>query len=216
VPENLFVSADYIEASDDADESESAEGHLIVTDVILGQNLVATLGCRACHGVASSSIGPSYTEMAERYRDDDASELLADRIIQGSAGVWGAAAMPAHPTLSQADAGRIVSWIESLIDEDESMESLPQTGTLEPTLGEEWMQNGLLVISASYTDEGGENIRPLTGHRSVSLRSSVMGVPSTRNLVNYNQMEFGGNPLLMVPEETGSFSINGIDLTGVS
>ncbi|MEX2368074.1 MAG: ThuA domain-containing protein, partial [Balneolaceae bacterium] len=64
-PSNLFVFADYIESSGETDEEESTEGHQVMTDVLSGRNLAATLDCRACHHEDQSSIGPSYTRIAE-------------------------------------------------------------------------------------------------------------------------------------------------------
>lgn len=214
---NLFVSADYIEVSEDVEETEGPEGHLIFTDVLAGKNLVSSLGCRACHDQINSSIGPSYQAVADRYRDnDDAASYLANRIISGSSGVWGDVAMPAHSDLAEEDAYKIVAWIESLADDEEMTESLPAEGTLDPTLGNEISENGVLMISATYSDEGTDQLKPLSGNATVLLRSSQMGAASARNLDNYNNMEFGGMRLLMAPNGPGSFSINGIDLKDVT
>lgn len=214
---NLFVSADYIEAAERMESAESPQGHLVMTDAITGRNLVSTLDCRACHSVSESSIGPTYTEIAERYQDStNVESYLADKIIHGSSGVWGPVAMPAHADMSEQDALRIVAFIRSLSDQGETDETLPQSGTLDPTLGKEPLETGILVISASYTDEGGEEFRPLTGYTTAILQSSSMDVRSARNLQGYNAIEFGGNPFLMMPNTHGSFSLDQIDLSGIS
>lgn len=214
---NLFVSADYVEAVESEESLDNPQGHLVMTDAISGRNLVSTLDCRACHSVTESSIGPTYTEIAERYRDStNVESYLADQIIHGSSGVWGPVAMPAHADMSEADARRIVAFIRSLADVGESDDSMPPSGTLLPTLGKEPMENGILVISASYTDEGGEQFRSLTGFSTAVLQSSNMSIRNARNLEGYNMMEFGGNSLLQVPTSIGSFSFNQIDLAGIS
>lgn len=215
-PENLFVSADYIEVSEDVEETEGPEGHLVFTDVLSGKNLVSSLGCRACHHQVNSSIGPSYQAVADRYKDnEDAAAYLANRIISGSSGVWGDVAMPAHSDLAEEDAYKIVAWIESLADEDELTESLPAEGSLEPSLGKEISENGVLMISATYSDDGTEQVKPLSGNATVLLQSSKIGAASAGNLENYNNMEFGGMKLLMAPNGPGSFSLNDIDLKDV-
>lgn len=216
-PDNLFVSADYVEVSEEMEETEGPEGHLIVTDVLSGRNLVTSLGCRSCHNQVESSVGPSYQAIADRYKDsDDAAGYLANSIISGSSGVWGDVAMPAHSDLPEADAYKIVAWIESLAADEEMAESLPMEGSLEPTLGEEAVENGLLIVSATYTDEGTEQVKPLSGNATNTLRNSRMGVASARNLQNYNSMEFGGNTMLMIQNEPGSFSLNGIHMKDIS
>ena len=215
--DNLFVSADYIEVSEDMEETEGPEGHLIVTDVLSGKNLVSSLGCRACHHQVESSVGPTYQAIADRYKDDDdAATYLANRIIRGSSGVWGDVAMPAHSDLPEEDAYKIVAWIESLVADNEFVESLPVDGSLDPTLGEDVLNNGLLMVSATYSDEGTEQVKPLSGNATATLRNSRLDVSSARNLQNYNVIEFGGNQLLMIQNESGSFSLNGIHLNDIT
>ncbi|REL37859.1 PKD domain-containing protein [Rhodohalobacter sp. SW132] len=216
-PGNLFVSADYIEMSEDMDETSGTEGHLVFTEVMSGKNLVSTLGCRACHHQVNPSVGPSYQEIADRYKDEnDSASFIADRIISGSSGIWGDVAMPAHSDMAEEDAYRIVAWIESLSEEEDLPESLPAEGSLDPTLGEDTLDNGLLLITATYSDGGTERVKPLSGNASVNLRNSRMGVSSARNLDNYNNMEFGGTQLLLVPNGPGSFSLNGIHLESIN
>ncbi|MFM8682033.1 MAG: c-type cytochrome [Alphaproteobacteria bacterium] len=69
-------------------------------------------GCMACHGIANKVVGPSYADVARRYRGvADALDLLAGRVRNGAEGVWGALAMPAQEDVSDADARLIVEWI---------------------------------------------------------------------------------------------------------
>lgn len=209
----LFVSADYAE---NAETVEASQGHQVMTDAISGKNMIETMDCQACHRVEAASIGPSYIAVAEFYKDSsDATSHLVDKIISGGAGVWGETMMPGHPELSEADAQKMVSWIRSLADEKKSNDSLPATGSVEPTLGNEPTPEGVLVLSASYTDKGGANIKPLTGNASVYLRNSTMSLDNAQNYSEYQSMTFNDNFLLMVPAVKGSFSINGIDLTNI-
>jgi len=123
--------------------------------------------------------------------------------------------MPAHQDMPEHDARRIVTWILSLASEDVIVESLPQSGTLNPTLNNEPTANGVLIISATYTDEGGDNIKSLTGRNSIYLQNNIMSVTKAHSLNGYQKMEFGGNDLLIVPEEDGSFGLGPVDLTGI-
>ncbi len=108
------------DADSDGTEDDTPQGHQAATDTMSGKNLAATLDCRACHHETNTSIGPSYTVIAEHYRDStDAESYLTDKIINGSSGVWGNNTMPAHPDMTEEDALKIVSWIRSLADDKE-------------------------------------------------------------------------------------------------
>lgn len=209
---SLIVSADYIEGTDMA---VASQGHQIMTQAMVGRNLVETLDCQACHSVSEASIGPSYAEVAALYEDSTGvTPYLVNKIINGGSGVWGETVMPGHLELSESDARSIVSWIQSLAGEQEN-ETLPASGTIDPTLGEDPAPNGLLILSASYTDKGSSETKPLTGNTSIYLRNNVMSFERASNLDGFSTMTFGGNFLMMVPDPAGSFSLQNIDLTDV-
>mgnify|MGYP001951446439 CR=1 FL=1 len=47
-------------------------------------------GCFVCHSINKHGIGPSWSEVAGRYRDQDgAANKLAASILYGSMGTWG-------------------------------------------------------------------------------------------------------------------------------
>ncbi|MDR8390917.1 ThuA domain-containing protein [Aliifodinibius sp. S!AR15-10] len=210
---SLIVSADYVEGSDMA---EASMGHQVMTDAMSGKSMIESLDCQACHKLNSKSIGPSYMEVAQRYEDStNAEPHLVNKIIQGGSGIWGETVMPAHLDISEADARKMVTWIQSLAEESEQQESLPASGTVDPTMGEQPTPSGMLILSASYTDQGGPNVKPLTGNASKYLRNNTMNFAGASNLESYSSMTFDGNPLLMVPQEQGSFSLEQIDLTGI-
>lgn len=211
---NLFVTADYIEGSDMV---QANQGHQIIANVNTARTMIETLNCQACHAIDAQSIGPSYTSVADFYEDSsDVTSYLVNKIINGGSGVWGETVMPGHVNLSEDDAEMIVEWIQNLNDEEAAgNESLPAEGSIDPTLGKQPTPNGLLILSASFTDQGGSNVKPLTGNTSIYLRNNSMTFEQASNLQEYTTMTFGGNYLMGVPEGRGSFSINDIDLTGI-
>lgn len=209
---NLIVSADYLEGSDRA---ASPQGHQILSAAVMGRNLMLSLDCKNCHQVDQKSIGPSYTDVAKKYqKDPNAGAYLSEKIIKGGSGVWGEVAMAAHPNLKQEDARQIVAWIQSLASTGNK--SLPASGTLSPTLNKPAKDNGRLFITATYTDKGGNNIKPLTGSSTVVLRNNKLGFFRTSNLKGYTTLDYNGMRLMLVPAAPGSFSIDNIDLTGVT
>src|SRR5256885_9521799 len=55
------------------------------------------------HGLVRHYVGPSFQQIAERYRArEDAADYLARKIREGGAGEWGRAIMPRHPHLDTA------------------------------------------------------------------------------------------------------------------
>src|SRR5437773_12446800 len=61
-------------------------------------------GCAACHEIDKKLIGPSFQDVAAKYKGDkDAAAKLRDKVKKGGAHVWGEAAMPPNVLASGAD-----------------------------------------------------------------------------------------------------------------
>ena len=68
--------------------------------------------CLACHSVERKLVGPSFREIADRYRGDaGAGEALALKVRNGGQGAWGTVPMPANPQLKEEDLRSLVKWI---------------------------------------------------------------------------------------------------------
>ena len=68
--------------------------------------------CLACHNVTQTVVGPSFKDVANRYRGQaDAADKLARKIRLGGSGVWGAMPMPAHPQISDVDAKKLATYV---------------------------------------------------------------------------------------------------------
>lgn len=71
--------------------------------------------CLACHSVDKKVVGPSYKEVAAKYKGDaSAVAKLATKVIKGGSGSFGPAPMPANPQVSEAEAKTLVTWILGL------------------------------------------------------------------------------------------------------
>jgi len=71
--------------------------------------------CFACHAVDKKVVGPSFRDVAAKYRGDAGAEArLADKIAKGGGGVWGAMAMPANPKISEMDRKILAKYVLSL------------------------------------------------------------------------------------------------------
>ncbi len=210
-PANLFISVEYVQGFDKAG---ATMGHQQGEATISGKNIMLSLDCKSCHKEADKSIGPSYQQVAEKYaKDPNASNYLSQKIIKGGSGVWGEVAMAAHPTLPQSDVGQIVQWILSLSNKTAVAKSLPPSGSVVPKADPR--PNTSLVLSASYTDKGGNNIKALTGRNSVVLRSSFLSFSGSEKKNGYSSATFDGTTYMLVPKGEGWFALDNIDLTGI-
>ena len=92
----------------------SAATLLTMTQAHADLALATSKNCMACHAVDKKLVGPSYKDVAAKYKDDKtAADKLATKIIKGGSGVWGAIPMPANPQVSEADAKKLVAWVLS-------------------------------------------------------------------------------------------------------
>ena len=80
-----------------------------------GGKLIAKNDCLTCHKIDAKVIGPSYADVAAKYPATDANiDSLAEKVIKGGSGHWGALAMAGHPQISMDDAKTIVKYILTL------------------------------------------------------------------------------------------------------
>jgi len=68
--------------------------------------------CMACHAVDKKIVGPSYKDVAAKYKGQkDIEAKLADKIMKGGVGAWGQVPMPANPQVSADEAKKLAKWI---------------------------------------------------------------------------------------------------------
>lgn len=85
------------------------------TASLAGQALVQASDCLRCHGMDRRYVGPSFRQIADRYREQpDAANYLARKIREGSVGVWGRTVMPRHPQVTEAQSSDMARWLLSL------------------------------------------------------------------------------------------------------
>jgi cytochrome c len=71
--------------------------------------------CDACHRVERKLVGPSFQDIAARYRGQEAMvEALAHKIRVGGSGAWGVTPMTANKHVSETEARELARWVLSL------------------------------------------------------------------------------------------------------
>jgi cytochrome c len=216
-PTEVAVSIDYL--PEGYDKVTIAQGHRSAdsnTRFARAIKLIDGSDCKACHKSAEKSIGPSFRDIALKYRGQtEATALLAGRVINGSTGVWGQAAMAAHPALSKDDAEAIVRYILRHEDASAVPISLPAEGTFTTTIPTRDKGVGVYLLRAAYKDHGVKGIPGLSSEQNYVLRNPTIDLSDVDYDKEVNKMKFGGNALVM-PQGDGSYiGFKQVDLTDV-
>lgn len=70
-------------------------------------------GCMACHAKDRKLVGPSFKDVAAKYKGQDAVDALAQKVRAGGKGVYGPIPMP--PTgpdkISDGDLKQALAWV---------------------------------------------------------------------------------------------------------
>ncbi len=213
-PDNIYVSVDYLEGMD---KVAMSLGHQQVSAAVTGKALTQAMDCKTCHKEASASIGPNYMDISKKYKGDrDAMAYLKKKIVEGGSGVWGEVMMPAHPTITSDESRQIATYIISLAGSvgRGRKPSLPPSGSI---AAEDNNQGNLMVLTASYTDNGSEEgAVPLTGSKTVALASNTVKFSADTKTQDMMAVTYGGQDLLLLQGEKGWFQLEDIDLAGVN
>jgi cytochrome c len=87
---------------------------LFAVPALAQEELAKKHNCFACHAIDKKVVGPSYKDVANKYRGDKAAEAkLVEKVKKGGVGVWGQVPMPPNTTVPDADAKALVQWILS-------------------------------------------------------------------------------------------------------
>lgn len=74
-------------------------------------DLAKAKNCMGCHALDKKVLGPSFRDVAARYKGQKEAEAkLAASIAKGSTGVWGPMAMPPNG-VSQLEAESLAKWV---------------------------------------------------------------------------------------------------------
>lgn len=207
----IYVANNYTKGIDLAGASM---GHQVVTEAQAGQSLMLKSDCQSCHQVNTKSIGPSFTKVSAKYQaSPNAITYLYGKIINGSSGTWGEVAMPAHSTMSTDDAGKIAQWILSLEDKTTAKASLPTQGIIIPSVD---TGKDAFSIYASYTDQGGAGLKPLTASAVVYLRSNTFDAREITERGSMGLKDSTSTGFLVYPQNKGWLKLNNIDLSGIN
>lgn len=120
-PEKITATVKDIAPPSVAEKSAVAEKPVPAQEVVAqvseadALQLAKKNNCLACHAVDKKVVGPSFKDVAAKYRGDAGAEArLADKIAKGGGGAWGPMAMPPSPQVSEADRKILAKFVLSL------------------------------------------------------------------------------------------------------
>jgi cytochrome c len=154
-PSRLFVEAIDL-AKQDANQAESP-----------GLVLIRKSDCLNCHATNRRLVGPSFVEIADKYRDQPHQlEKSVQRVRDGSTGVWGKIGMLPHQQHTDAEVTQMVEYVFSVTagQSNPTSQGFANSVAIADVAGS-------VKLEATYTDLGRDDIPALIGTGSVVLRS---------------------------------------------
>ena len=215
-PASVFLSFDYLkEGKDLALLSSNAQMAGDIT-TLRGKMAIANSDCKTCHTIADKSIGPTYMEVAQRYKGKHAEKMLASKIIKGGNGNWGKNIMAAHPQHSEGEAFEMVKYILSLTDPQKK--PLPLKGTVTTREHMSGKTTGLYVLRANYTDKGSPATGTLTGNSMLTLRHPKVEAEDADINHNVSTRHIDGTDMTFLAniQDGAHIALKNIDLKGIS
>lgn len=121
--------------------------------------------CLACHSVDKKIVGPSFKDIAAKYRGQDVQQRLVTKVRSGGSSGWGIIPMPPFPNIPDDDLQILVRWIT------QQSSAFPKTGNfvnnsqLQP-------QQTLLRSPEDRIKDMHSNVKLATEHAKETLNKS--------------------------------------------
>jgi cytochrome c len=215
-PEQVALSIDYVPEGFDVSKLKQGQTKVDAsTRFAVGRALVAGSDCATCHNREGKSRGPTFVQLAEKYRPDpDTLASLAKKVREGSTKVWGEEVMPAHPLVSVHEAQAMVQYMLSV--NETAISTLPLKGSYTPTVPQGDNGRGAVVIRAAYTDKGAGKYPAQTAEAMRVLRSPRLSAGSADVQSGVMAATGRGAGGTVVPRANSHIGFKQLDLTGIT
>jgi cytochrome c len=215
-PGQVAFSVDYVPEGFDPGKIKNGQAKADAsTRFAVAKALIASSDCATCHNREQKSRGPSFVQLAEKYKPDAATlAQLAGKIRGGSTGTWGPEVMPAHPLVSVHEAQTIAEYMLSI--NDTRLSALPLEGTMTPAIPEGDNGRGSLVVRAVYSDKGAGELPGLTTEAMTVLRSPKLGPQQAEVKQGVTAAPTRGSAGAILPMANSHIGYKGIDMTGIT
>ncbi|TKC59204.1 c-type cytochrome [Pedobacter hiemivivus] len=215
LPAQVSVAINYLsEGYDMTTIAQSQKTFDATAQFAAGKAIIKKSTCNSCHDLTAKSLGPSFTQVALKYKTDkNAKPRLVKKIINGGSGVWGDAMMPGHSTLSNNDANAIVSYVLSLSNKQAAPKTLPVKGSYTTNVPADQTNKGSFIFRAAYKDRGAKFAAAQFTEHMVLLRypSLLVNDADRTNGFGFNE----DRSIATVQSKGAYLQFNNIDLTDI-
>ncbi|MFN9462197.1 MAG: PQQ-dependent sugar dehydrogenase [Planctomycetota bacterium] len=170
-----------------------AGGSSVVNEESLpvGLKLMRSSDCFNCHALDRAIVGPSFLDIANKYRGQDAAmEASIDRVLKGSTGVWGKVAMLPHGQHTREQVTQMVAWVYDAKPDPTSQTVRGMSGTIELT-GKPENAGAAVRLTARYQDLGGPSLPSLTGYKTIELKPRLREAERADQVVRMSELASG-------------------------
>ncbi|REG81362.1 PQQ-dependent sugar dehydrogenase [Algoriphagus antarcticus] len=176
-PSQINLNVDYLEGGYDLIEMGHQEEILSI-----GETYINEAGCKACHGISNESVGPDYTSVSEKYKNDpNAKSYLINKVRNGGSGVWGEQIMPGHTHLDENRVGQMVDFVLGIANPN-VISGLPASGKYQIEKTDD--SEGFYSVQASYEDQGANGIEPIKTTSLLKLRNTKVSAYTADGIEN--------------------------------
>jgi cytochrome c len=185
------------------------------TRFAVARALMAKSDCAMCHNRDTKSRGPSFVQLAEKYKPEpETLTALATKIRSGGSGVWGPEVMPAHPLITMHEATTMAEYMVSV--KETRLSSLPLQGTYTPAIPAGDNGRGSLVVRAVYSDKGAGDLPVLTSEAVTVLRTPRLGPAHADIQHGVTAAPARGSSGAVIPRADSHIAYRQVDLTGIT
>jgi cytochrome c len=215
-PQQVALSIDYVPEGFDVTALKQGQAKVDPsTRFAVGRALMAKSDCATCHNREGKSRGPTFAQLAEKYRPDAATlDQLAVKVREGSTKVWGEEVMPAHPLITAHEARTMVQYM--LSSKETAISTLPMSGTYTPAIPEGDSGRGSIVIRAVYTDKGANGLPAQTTEAMRVLRSPRLSASAADVQSGIMPATGRGTSGTVIPRANSHIAFKHLDLTGIT
>lgn len=154
----------------------------------VGLKLMRSSDCFNCHALDRAIVGPSFLDIANKYRGQAAAmELSIERVLKGSTGVWGKVAMLPHAQHTRQEVTQMVSWVYAAEPDPTSQTIRGMRGQIE--LAQKPENHGAAIrLTARYADLGAPSLPSLTGYQSIELKPRLREAERADQIVRMSEL----------------------------
>lgn len=139
-----------------------------------GMRLMKRTDCFNCHAIDQKRVGPPLLDIANKYRGQSAAiDASIQRVLKGSAGVWGKVPMIPHSQHTPDEVKMMVSWIYSLQPSGLVRVFNGFVGEI-PVSKDEVAKPGYYTLDASYIDRAVGDIPAMSASATLHLRQRLV------------------------------------------